>query len=220
MKIPSPAAAALALASLTLSCRNAYYGAMESMGIHKRDMLVERVEEARDEQEAAKEEFQDALASFKNITGFSGGDLEKLYDRLSDEYEDCADQAEEVDDRIDAVEQVSKDLISEWRDELSEYKDAELRQESEKQLAVTKKRCSDLIAAMRRAEQAMHPVLSAFHDRVLFLKHNLNAQAIASLQGQVVQLEGDVETLIQKMEAAIQEANAFIDTLPEPQSQS
>ena len=36
---------------------------------------------------------------------------------------------------------------------------------------------------MRLAESRIEPVLKSFRDQVLFLKHNLNAKAIASLRG-------------------------------------
>ena len=57
---------------------------------------------------------------------------------------------------------------------------------------------------------SMDPVLTRFHNRVLFIKHNLNAQAIASLQTQVTGIQGDVDRLIKDMDRSIQEANAFI----------
>jgi hypothetical protein len=53
-------------------------------------------------------------------------------------------------------------------------------------------------------------VLQKFKEQVLFLKHNLNAQAISSLQTQVSGIQGDVDKLIRDMDASIQEANAFI----------
>jgi hypothetical protein len=56
----------------------------------------------------------------------------------------------------------------------------------------------------------MNPVLAAFKDQVLFLKHNLNAQAIASLGSTATQIEGDVARLIKEMEASIGEADDFI----------
>ena len=54
------------------------------------------------------------------------------------------------------------------------------------------------------------PVLAVFHDRVLFLKHNLNARAIASLGGETDDIEADVSDLIAEMERSIAEADAFI----------
>ena len=66
------------------------------------------------------------------------------------------------------------------------------------------------MTAMHRAEAKIEPVLTPLRDQVLFLKHNLNAQAIASLQSELGRVEGDVSALIREMEAAIREADAFI----------
>ena len=195
------------------ACKSAYYGTLEKFGKHKRDILVDRVEEARDDQQDAKEKFKDALTRFSELTRFEGGELETVYEKLNSEYESSETKAQAVTDRIRAVEEVAQDLFSEWQKELSEYESADMRRASEQQLRDTKQRYGQLIGAMQRAEKKMKPVLAAFHDRVLFLKHNLNARAIASLQGQVVELEGDVARLVAEMDAAIREANTFIDAM-------
>ena len=57
------------------------------------------------------------------------------------------------------------------------------------------------------------PVLTAFADQVLFLKHNLNAQALASLQDELIAIETDIAGLIREMEVSIAEANAFIEAM-------
>ncbi|MDA9909938.1 DUF2959 domain-containing protein, partial [Gammaproteobacteria bacterium] len=56
----------------------------------------------------------------------------------------------------------------------------------------------------------MDPVINAFHDQVLFLKHNLNSRAIASLRSELVTIEGDISQLISDMEASIAESNRFL----------
>jgi hypothetical protein len=66
---------------------------------------------------------------------------------------------------------------------------------------------------MKAAEAKMDPVLAAFKDQVLFLKHNLNARAIASLQDTVGRVESDVQRLVAEMEASINEANTFIQQM-------
>ena len=66
---------------------------------------------------------------------------------------------------------------------------------------------------MKRAKSKIEPVLSTFRDQVLFLKHNLNAQAISSLQGELVSIESNVKSLIKEMEKSIKEADSFIDTM-------
>ena len=66
---------------------------------------------------------------------------------------------------------------------------------------------------MKSAEAKIEPVLAVFKDQVLYLKHNLNAQAIASLKGELGSIKSDVSSLISAMEKSINEANAFIKTM-------
>ena len=202
------------VAVITLcGCRSAYYGTWEQLGYHKRDILVERVEKARADQEDAKEQFRDALEAFQSLVDFEGGDLRATYDRLSAQLDRSEDRAAAVSDRIDSVDRVATDLFDEWERELNQYESADLRARSEEQLRATRERYAQLYTAMRRAESKMEPVLLAFRDQVLFLKHNLNAQAIASLQGEVVSLQAEIDDLIAEMEAAIAEADAFIASM-------
>ena len=70
-----------------------------------------------------------------------------------------------------------------------------------------------LLASMKTARQRIDPVLAVFEDHVLFLKHNLNARAVAALKGEVGGLESKVDRLIRDMEAAIAEADRFISTM-------
>lgn len=202
----------LATASLA-ACSAAYYGALENIGIEKRDILVDRVDDARDAQDDASEQFVSALEQYRSVVNFDGGDLEKVYNRLNSEYENSVEEAEEVRDRIDSVERVAEDLFDEWADEIEEFNSAELKRNSTKMLADTRKRYSNLLKAMRRAEATMKPVLDAFHDQVLVLKHNLNAMAIGSLRGELDSLERDTAKLVAEMQKSIAEADAFISTM-------
>lgn len=195
------------------SCQTAYYGALEKVGIHKRDVLVSRVENTRDSQEEAKQQFQSALEQFKSVVNFDGGELEKIYNRLNDEYESSKDAAQEVSDRIDSVANVSEALFDEWEDELIQYTSDSLRRKSRQQLADTKRQYQRLMKSMRRAEKSMQPVLNVFKDQVLYLKHNLNARAIASIKGELKTIESDVSRLIKEMNASIKEANDFIGSM-------
>ncbi|MGB5487308.1 MAG: DUF2959 domain-containing protein [Lysobacterales bacterium] len=194
-------------------CSSAYYKTMESIGIEKRDILVDRVEEARDAQDSASEQFASALEQFRATVNFDGGDLEEIYDRLNSEYEDSTAEADDVSERIDAVESVAEDLFKEWELELEQYSRADMRKNSAALLKDTRSRYTRLMASMRRAERSMEPVLEAFQDQVLFLKHNLNARAIGSLRNELDSIERDTAKLIAQMQKAIAEANAFIDSM-------
>ncbi len=201
------------LLTMLAGCSTAYYATMESLGIEKRDILVDRVEEARDAQDDATEQFASALDQFRALVDVDGGKLEKVYDRLNAEYERSVADATAVSDRVDAVENVAEDLFSEWESELKDYSSASLRADSQRLLNDTKRRYRQLMKAMRKAEQSMKPVLEAFEDQVLVLKHNLNARAIGSLRNELDGIERDTKRLVAAMRQSINEANEFIQSM-------
>lgn len=197
-----------------LSCQTAYYETMEKFGYHKRDLLVRDVEKARDAQQEAKEQFKSALDRFTKTLDIQGGELQEKYEALNKEYERSEDKANSVRKRVASVEDVSEALFTEWNAELKEYSSSTLRKKSQEQLTQTRAQYAQLIRAMKRAEAKMDPVLAKFKDQVLFLKHNLNAQAIASLKGELVSVEGNINSLIKDLNASIQEADSFIAAMP------
>ena len=186
---------------------------MEKFGYAKREILVDRVEKAQKAQTVAKEQFASALAHFLAVTKVDAGELQRKYEDLNREFNRSEERAKEVRERIAAVENVAEALFREWKKELSQYSNASLRDESDREFAATRRRYDDLIRVMRRAADRMEPVLATFRDQVLFLKHNLNAQALASLDTTNRTLEGDISRLIADMEASIREAATFVKGL-------
>ena len=69
------------------------------------------------------------------------------------------------------------------------------------------------MTSMRGAERSIDPVLASLKDNVLYLKHNLNARAIASLRGELASVNSDVTRLLEAMNAAINESNESIAEL-------
>ena len=187
-----------------------YYGTMEKMGVHKRDILVSRVKSARDSQEVAKKQFANAMEQFKSVVAIKDGELESQYNRLNGALQKSTAQAAEVRDRIAAVEDVSEALFREWKTELAQYSDPNLRRASEQKLKQTQAKYGQLIVAMKKAEARIEPVLTPLRDQVLFLKHNLNAEAISSLGGELQTVQVNVDRLIREMESSIAEADKFI----------
>ena len=198
--------------SLT-ACETVVYDALEKVGYHKRDILIDRIDAAQASQTEGQEQFKSALEQFKSVINFDGGDLEVTYDQLNDEYEASVDAADEIHERIDSVKNVADALFDEWQEELEQYSNASLRRDSERQLKDTRRRYSKVLGAMRRAENAIDPVLASLKDNTLYLKHNLNARAIASLKNELGTVDNDVNALLTAMQQAINESNAFIDEL-------
>lgn len=209
-----------AVLGMSSGCKSLSYKAWSLMGVEKRDLLVDNVEEARDSQDQAKEQFKTTLERFSSVVNFDGGELEALYKSLNAEFEASEKRAKDVSNRIHAVEGVANDLFAEWQEETTQISSASLREESESMLGETRSRYEQLIAAMRRAESKMKPVLDKFRDHVLFLKHKLNSNAIDSLKDELVTVESNVGELIREMEASIAEANEFIEEMAKTETPS
>ena len=199
--------------ALGSGCSSAYYAAMEQIGKPKREILVDRVRSGQADQRAAEEQFLTTYELFKQATNFEGGDIEAFYEEMQSALDRSEDRATRVSDRIRSIEQVAGDLFTEWKQEIGQISSSDLRQRSQKSLALTQDRYDSLIRSMKLAESRMDPVLVAFRDQVLFLKHNLNARAIASLQGTAVEIQGDVDARIRDMQASIREAESFLESL-------
>ncbi|MEL4294367.1 DUF2959 domain-containing protein [Shewanella xiamenensis] len=203
----------IAATLLLTGCQSAYYGAMEKVGYHKRDIMVDRVKAAKESQEDAQKEFSSALEEMQALLNHNGGNLEKAYNKAKDEYESAQSAADDVSNRINKVEDVAEALFDEWQTEIAEISKASLRRNSETKLKETRRSYEQLIKTMRRAESKMPPILTAMKDNMLYLKHNLNAQAIGAIKGEFASLQTDISGLIKEMNKSINESTKFIEAL-------
>lgn len=194
-------------------CASVQYSALEKVSIHKRDILVDRVEDARDAQAETREQLVSAYEQLSELVGYEGGELEKKYERLRKDVERSQDATEELDEHLADIDRVSEDLFDEWESELDLYSSAALRSDQEQKLKLARRQFSIMRERMQTARNRVDPVMAILTDNVLFLKHSLNAQALAALRGQAAVLEGQVDALIRDMQVAIEEADAFINRM-------
>ena len=205
----------LPVIALTLfsGCETAYINTMEQFGVHKRDILADRIVDVQDAQAEGQQEFRSALEQFRSVIDVEGGELEKQYNKLQSAYDDSEAAAEKISERIDKVESVAEALFDEWDDELDQYTNQRLRADSERKLRETQRGYEQVMRAMRASEKSLTPVLNALRDNTLYLKHNLNASAIGALRGEYQNVNSNVEQLLKSMEKSIAESDAFIKTL-------
>jgi Protein of unknown function (DUF2959) len=193
--------------------KSIYYSAKESIGEHKRDIMVYEVEQVCLDLQQTRDEFEHALARFKSVVAVEETPLERRYNLLNRQYQFCKAKSMQVSNRIKAIQQVSEALFLEWENELDDYSSRQLRYTSKQQLRTARQNYSRLMKAMHMAEYKIQPVLAAFKDQVLFLKHNLNAQAINTLHHEFTSISIDISQLIQAMEQTILEASMFVSSL-------
>jgi hypothetical protein len=205
---------ALGLVAVALSgCTRSYYKAMKTFGKEKRDILVSRVKDSKKDQQQAKEQIKTTMESFQALTGFQGGSLEKSYKKLNGEYEKAADSAQKLHNRIDSIDQVSGDLFKEWQKEIDGMQDKRLKAQSAVMLRQSRLNEAGYVKSMRQTEARMTPVITAFHDQVTFLKHNLNARAIGSLKGTSAKMSTDVDVLMVSLDGSMAQADTLISSL-------
>jgi ElaB/YqjD/DUF883 family membrane-anchored ribosome-binding protein len=186
---------------------------MERIGKEKRDILVQRLRDGKKDQAATQEQLKTTLETFQELTGFHGGDLEKIYKKLNKELDRSQDRANQLSSRIQSIDRVASDLFTEWQKEIDSMADRNLKTQSTSMLRDTKRQHLIYMKRMHETEGKIAPVLQAFHDQVLFLKHNLNARAIQSLKTTATALDGQVNALIKDIQTSAQEADSFINTL-------
>ena len=185
----------------SVGCKGAYYGAMEKFGWEKRDILVDRVEDAKGEQEAAKQQFKTTLERFQELTSFQGGELEAKYKKLSKEYDRCKDAADDVRGEIESVESVAKDMFAEWQKELEQYSNADLRRDSEQKLRDTQ-------AQLTKAREALNLIERAARETESRLA------AVSEAKGRAESSLTEGRARLKEAEASLAEASREDD--PEP----
>jgi hypothetical protein len=193
--------------------REAKYSAYEMIGIQKRDLFKKQVANVKESQEETGEAFKDALDRLKEVYKFDGGNLEREYRSLDKSYERSSEKADEVRARITKLETIAQDIFDEWKKEIKEMSASSLRDKSSESLAETQKKYAIYNADLKKSERKMAPVLSKLKDQVLFLKHNLNAKAIAGLKTESGKIQGDIEDLIKEMNTSINSAEDFMKTI-------
>ena len=189
------------------------YSTLEKVGIHKRDILVDRIKDTNETQEETKEQFKSAYEELAGLIDINDQGLERKYATMAKAVSASEDKAGELDSRIKSVNQVATDLFEEWQDELDLYQSASLRRVSEQNMNTTKTRYNELYQTMLASQQRITPVLQVLQDNTLFLKHNLNARAISSISSEVLSVEDKVESLIKQMEDSIAESSRFIQQM-------
>lgn len=193
--------------------RNVEYSAYEMVGVQKRDLLKTRLVDVRDDQVKASEEFQDALQRLRSAYGSSGSDLEKQYDSLKSSYDRSQSRADDVHRSVDKVETVANDLFDEWKKEIGQLENENFKAKSRESLAATKTRFAGLLKSLKSDESKMKSILRKLNDHVLFMKHNLNAQALDTLKKESTRIQGEIDQLKKDMDKSIQASQKFIDQL-------
>ncbi len=198
---------------LCTSCSTVYYNFWEFLGQEKRELLQSEMEAITSNQTDTKEDFKDTLSKIRSEYSYKEGSLESTYDDLSDDYNDLHSNAEDLSKSIDKAKNIAEDLFDEWEDEASKITNSKFRAESLRKRVITMTKFKVALKSVRKVESKMTKVLVKLNDRVLYLKHNLNAKAIGKIKIELKNIEQDIVSLIGQIDESNQQANSFINDI-------
>lgn len=198
---------------MLLGCSSIYYNFWEKLGKEKRDLLRSNAISAAEEQEQVQQQFKDTLERIKKEYKFEGGQLEQTYELLKTDYEVAEAKSNELRERVEKVKEIGNDLFAEWQEEAGQINNRRLRQDSLKKRKETITKFDQMVKSMNLVESSLQPVLNKFHDQVLYLKHNLNAQALGALKTEFTSIEQEIRNLIKDIEKSSYYADKFINEL-------
>lgn len=199
--------------TLRKAAKNTIYSAYETVGIEKRDLFKRRVDSVREDQSQASESFQSVYDRLKELYAHDGGQLERQYRRLESEFESSKSRSGDVKESFAQLETVAQDLFDEWEREIQQIQTASLKSKSRQRLNQTKSQFEKFRSSLKTSIKKMDPVLAQLQDQVLYLKHNLNAKAIGTLEKEKLRIEKDVEILLKDLQKSIESADLVLREL-------
>lgn len=179
---------------------------------NKHDLLLERLEETVALQEETK---QYLLEAYDVLSGVSDDvtELDAQIETLTKTYEQSEDVATNLKKQMKAVDRLAKGLFIEWRRELRQYDNKNLRAKSAENLKKTKQQYQALYAAMKKSYQSVTPLLSLLHDNQLYLKHNRSSVAMQGFQQEVESAGTHMDSIVEDIELSIEESQAFAEVI-------
>jgi ElaB/YqjD/DUF883 family membrane-anchored ribosome-binding protein len=186
-------------------------GAYKASGQYKRDLLLNRIEKAKQCHERAKNQFEVVLANYADIIDANAGDIRTEYNKLNRECKRARKIAKEISQRVKDVEDIGKPMFRNWEDELAEYNNEAIRRSSEEQLDLTRRNYLKCVHSIKSCQGKVEGVLASLNDQMLFLSHNLNSKALSAFKKNTASLKSEVGALVKQMQAGIKEAETFID---------
>ena len=190
-----------------------YYKTKALFGVEKRELLFQSVQAAKESLQETKSAFQEASKNINVVINIKDEKMLERYARLEEAYENCESEADDVKGQLDTMDDMAEAFFSQWMEEMELYTNESFRNASKNKYNQMRKCFNKLSKTLRDVEIKFKPTLSGLRDQVLFLKHNINAQSVASLEDELVTVDADIDALIRSLDNAIKEADDFITSM-------
>ncbi len=195
-----------------LGCRTgAYYSAMDKVGYERREILADRLQDARASQLEAKEQLGRALSSLRRIDTVPVSGLEDLHADLKHQAGDTKDALNDLRSNIASVDSVARSMFSQWGDDLARINDDTVRRQSAAKMRETQQDYNQLSASLRDTEHRLANVVPALQDQVIVLETSLRAGIRPGKTATLQEVRDQVSSLIEDLQGSIDRTQHFID---------
>jgi predicted nucleic acid-binding Zn-ribbon protein len=176
--------------------------------------LKESAAKVRDDQVKTLKILDGALERLRTTYKPNQTELATAYEDWKEIYNGFAGHIDEADRRISELNQIADDLFAEWAQEAELISDSNLKNRSLDKLEDTKEHFQEIKEQLVEKRASTQEIIVKLRDRMLFIKHSLNAQSLEMLREEASDIEDDLEDLRDDMEKELVKLNEFIGTLP------
>ncbi len=178
----------------------------------KHDLLFEQIEESIALQQETKQYIEQAYDVLANVSD-DVGDVEGQKKEINQAYQQSESLAQKLKAKITKVDRTAKTLFIEWRRELRQYNNKNLREKSAQNLDNTKQQYATVRESMQKSYQSIEPLLRLLHDNELYIKHNRSVAAMQGFQSEVKAAGSNIDGILADIETAITDSEAFADVI-------
>lgn len=200
------------------SCANleaTFFEPKDSMALV--DDLSERIEEVHVATEVSKERMNAAVEALRSMTSSDfRGDALVAHAELTRSIESSEEQAETLRDHVTEMKDTASELFERWAQDLEGFTNAEMRQSSQKRLEDTRTRYQTIVAAVDPALWSLDAVNRDLRDHALFLGHDFNKSAVASVRPGVEALGKQRTELDGRLALAMNAAHDYLESAAPP----
>jgi ElaB/YqjD/DUF883 family membrane-anchored ribosome-binding protein len=184
------------------------------------DDLVASVERVSSELDASKAQLLGAIQALQKVTAPEfKGDAVAAHKELVNAIDDSEDQTDDLRKSLERMQAEAEPVFNQWTKDLEAYSNPEMRQRSQARLAAARERYDGVVAAVTPVLVECEAINQTLNDHALFLKHDMNPAAIATIQDDVKKVAKEASDLDGAFNAGKAAARAYVDSASQPKVQ-
>lgn len=184
-----------------------------SESVEQVDELLTRIERLQAETAVAKEAAHETLQELCTIVSPNfRGDAAAEFAKFLAASERSEEQAEVLREVAAPMQEAADELFHRWTKDMEAFGNSRMRQRSQTRLDETRTRFHGIVGAAQAAQIALDTFQDDVRDHALFLRHDLNSASVASIRGDVRELNEQVQALDTRFDATVAASRAYVES--------